>query len=267
MNCNYVTLIYDYNLNSINLKNDIVALLNDTNICLNSIVQFQYNDINANRTDQLVNNILSLYDNSNNKEDPVVIFIGYEDLYTLILNKLSNAASHNADINYIHLISSETIENYKIKESISNKIKLYSLTLFSYDINSYTDFMIYYKNLLNSTANNNNNNKSVTWINEYLQSTYNCTLLKNTILEHCNLNNINKLTNSQYLTYSFYSIFGFFEKLIVTAATFCPYTHNIDSCVAIAEDSGLIQLTKYLRNADFKFDYYDLLWSEIRVII
>jgi len=269
MGCNYVSIFYDFNSYSINLKNDLQTLIqnnDDPGICVNSFNQFQYNGTNQDQIDLMLKDMLNLYENSiNHEEDPVIIYIGYQVTYSVLLNKLNNIALNTDAFKSIHLISSDAVEKFLINGTKSDKIKFYSLSFKESNINKDPEFLNYYKKLLDSIS-KTNDTKSLPWIDEYLKIKNNCSLFNNSIFPECNTSNIYEITNSQYLTYSMYSVYIFYEKLKVYSIALCPTTNNVDDCALLPNDSSLPNFTEYLRKADFNFQNYDLMWKEIRVL-
>ena len=271
MKCNYVSIFYDYNSYSINLKNELVNLINndtingDSDICVNSFNQFEFNGTNQDQLDIILNNMLNLYENNMNQEDPVIIYIGYQKTYSVLINKLNIIVSNNLSIKNIHLISSASVETSVANGNKSDKIKFYSLSLKESNINEYSDFLNYYKEILNITS-KTNDTTIISWINEYLQFSNNCPLFNHANFTNCNISNITEITDSQFLRYSMYSIFGFYEIFKVTSLTTCLSNSNIDECKTLQEDSSLKNLIEHLRNGYFNFQYYGLMWIEMRVI-
>ena len=267
MGCNYISMLNDGNGYSVNLQNDIIELIsananNSDGICINSFTQFDFNGTNDAQLDIILNEIISLYDNSVNKEDPVIIYIGYKETYSILLNKLNTITLSNKNISNIHIISSEAAFTINYNSNINEKIKIYRVSLNSFDINSYTSLLSYYKVLLQSISTNKTKN---IWISEYLRLSYNCSLVPSNNLNSCNINDVDSLPESQYLFYLIYSIFGFFEQLKVTSVQMCPEVLNIDDCQSLSNNVGLVMLTNNLRNAVLKFQYYDLIFNQFRV--
>jgi hypothetical protein len=271
MGCNYISLFYDNNSYSLSLKNDIKALFEatknteDAEICINKFIKFEYNDqSDDDEFNQYLDEIFELYDNEKNIEDPVIVYLGYSETYSKLVEKLNVIANDRSNINNIHLVSSEAAN--KIVSKVSEKIKLYQLSLKTFDMNEYVELNEHYKRILQSFSSYGQN---IPWINEYIMIKYNCSLLNN--IENtakCNQADIDsfiELPNSQYLTYLIYSMAVFFEQLKTTCVSLCPVNTNINDCKKLSDKIGLKKFTDNLRNVDLSLEYYQLIFEKIRV--
>lgn len=235
-------------MNSIQTINEAKKYTDDE-FCINKFLQFDYDGNNVDALDYELMNILSLYDNTVNKENPVIIYLGYDLTFLKIIERIDQITRNDNNINSVVIISSDAV-NPNFNLPIDTKITCLSISfenlsqiIYNYSTNAY------YKNISLSYLNNEDSQIGyIPFINKYFQEKHGCSLNKS-LPNACSIDQINNdtLSNAVYMQFLIYTMIGFVEEFKTTYVKICPKNPGLDNCDKLYDNSGMKLFTNNLR--------------------